>query len=116
MGLKYDFCSVITGSNAYQHTDYIFDVAVVTSEGVTIEAADFIDAKYLITNLDGGVIVRMGLNEGITVNGSSFRVRVPKEQMLQEGAFIAQFTVTNALGDVLDPIFQQRLYIKKVTL
>ncbi len=115
MGLKYDFHIVLTGSTAYQHTDYTFDVEVLDDDGVVIDPTIYTDAQYIIGHVDTGApISRQSLGDGIEVVGQLFKVRVPREDLKHSGTFLEQFVVTDSIGDVLAPVFQRRIRIKSV--
>lgn len=103
----------------YQHSDNVISVPIVDDvTGEAIPASSFSDAEYLIATRSGRVKLRLRLNEGITVQGSKFDIKIDDGILNSEfkGPFVHQFVVWNAAGDKLPPVFENELKIRPVIL
>ncbi len=103
----------------YQHSDNVISVPIVDDvTGEAIPASSFSDAEYIIATRSGKVKLRLTLNKGVTINGTSFEVTID-DALLDNtfrGRFVHQFVVWNLSGDKLPPVFKNELEVSSVIL
>ncbi|AJP43411.1 hypothetical protein EP12_06650 [Alteromonas australica] len=106
----------MSGTILHQYSDIKIIVPVTNNaSGELIDAGNFSNIKYFITDILGCVRIKLSLGDGITVEDGKIIINID-DGMLDssfKGLFSHQCIVWNLGGDKLPPIFKGQIKIEQ---
>ena len=97
----------------YQYTDNFILCTIIDNTKAQINASNFSQVEYRVVDNKGDNVVRLTLNNGITVKDSAFLIHINSTAVTKthKGTLIHQFVAWDNDGYKLPPIFKSQVQV-----